>query len=236
MNHLWAAAAAALPDGLLGASSSCRGCQGVWGLCGIAGPFLTALWRWRGRAGLIVLSMMGMMDVHGGPTPCPTRLGGSELLSLPAELHQLLSCRHCYSSNVHSHCASKLGERSRSFSNHGCSAGLSLLSCAMAVLGCPSSALLALLMVPVLCVSCGDALYEPHHFFHHFLPWACFLWSALVVICPGHLSCVKKAQTSSQLLPSDPSTSALLGKGGVFTPLLLLGHRLCPSLLDVRLW
>lgn len=132
---------------------------------GIAGPFLTALWRWRGRAGLIVLGVMGMMDARGGPTPCPTPLGGSELLSLPADLHQLFSCRHCYSSNVPSHRANKLGERSQSFSNQGCSAGLSLLSCAMAVLGCPSSALLALLTVPLCCVCLVAMLCVNHIIF-----------------------------------------------------------------------
>lgn len=37
-------------------------------------------------------------------------------------------------------------------STQGCSAGLSLLSHALAVLGCPSSAHLALLMVPLCCL------------------------------------------------------------------------------------
>lgn len=84
MNHLWAAAAAAaLPDGLWGAS---RG-WGCLGLCGIAGPFLPALCRCRARAG--AHHAQGMMGAPGGPTPCPTPLGGSELLSPAAGLWQM---------------------------------------------------------------------------------------------------------------------------------------------------
>lgn len=38
--------------------------------------------------GLVRLRVMGVMGARGGPTPCPTPLGGSELLSPPAELRQ----------------------------------------------------------------------------------------------------------------------------------------------------
>lgn len=38
--------------------------------------------------GLLVLRVMAVMGAHEGPTPCPTPLGGSELLSPPAELCQ----------------------------------------------------------------------------------------------------------------------------------------------------
>ena len=91
-------------------------------------------------------------------------------------------------------------------------------------------------------MSHSDALYELHHFFHRFLPWACFLGSASVMIHAGAGSqpwspslCLAwlKTKTSSQLLTSATHTPALLGGDGGFTR-LLLGQGQCPSLLDVR--
>lgn len=64
----------------------------------------------------------------------------------------------------------------------------------MGVLACPqlcsAGCRSALLTVPLHCpehpsVSRGDVLYKPRHFFHHFLPWACFLGSVSVMIHPG---------------------------------------------------
>lgn len=119
------------------------------------------------------------------------------------------------------------------------------------MLGCPqlcsAGCRLALLTVPLRRsehpgVSHGDALYEPHHFFHCFPPWACFLgrdsargWGWEQPWSPSLCLACLKTKTSSQLLTSAPHTPALLGGDGGFTR-LLLGRGQRPSLLDVRLW
>lgn len=62
---------------------------GVFGGSGaLLAPFSLPCGDGEEELGLVMLRVMGVMGTQGGPTPCPTPLGGSELLSPPAELRQ----------------------------------------------------------------------------------------------------------------------------------------------------